>query len=40
MEIFKPGGGYVYAAEHNLQYGVDVKNIVKMYDSAIKYRDY
>ena len=40
MEIMKPGGGFVFAAEHNLQLGVPEENVTAMYDAAIAYRDY
>ena len=40
MEIMKPGGGWVFAPEHNLQWGVSIKNIIAMFDAAIDYRDY
>jgi len=40
MEIMKPGGGFVFAAEHNLQPGVPTENVVAMYDAAIACRDY
>ena len=40
MDIMKPDGGFVFAAEHNLQLGVPTENIIAMYDAAIKYRDY
>ena len=40
MEIMKPGGGFVFAPEHNLQWGVPIPNIVAMYDAAIEFRDY
>ena len=34
MEIFKPGGGYVFNNIHNIQGGVSPENIVAMYDTA------
>lgn len=40
MELMKPDGGFVFAAEHNLQCGVPVENIVAMYDAAIEFRNY
>lgn len=40
MEIMKPGGGFVFAAEHNLQWGVPAENIIAMYDAAMEFRNY
>lgn len=40
MEIMKPNGGFVFAPEHNLQYGVPIENIIAMYDAAIEFRNY
>lgn len=40
MEIMKPGGGFVFAAEHNLQLGVPMDNIIAMFDTAAQYRNY
>jgi len=34
VETFKPGGGYVFTAIHNIQAGVPPENIVAMYDAA------
>jgi uroporphyrinogen decarboxylase len=34
VEIFKPGGGYVFNNVHNIQAGVPAENIVAMYDAA------
>lgn len=34
MEIFKPGGGYVFNSIHNIQDGVPPENIVALYDTA------
>ncbi len=34
IEIFKPGGGYVFNNVHNIQFGVPPENIVAMYDQA------
>lgn len=33
-EIFAPGGGFVYNAIHNVQYGTPVQNIVAMIDAV------
>ena len=35
-EIFAPGGGYVFAAAHDLQYGVPPENILAMVDAALE----
>jgi uroporphyrinogen decarboxylase len=40
MEIFKPGGGYVFCQIHNIQAGVSPENIVAMFNAAKKYRNY
>lgn len=34
VEIFAPGGGYVFAPVHNIQAGVPPENIVAMFDAA------
>jgi uroporphyrinogen decarboxylase len=34
LEIFKPGGGYVFNNVHNIQVGVPPENIVALFDSA------
>jgi uroporphyrinogen decarboxylase len=34
LEIFKPGGGYVFNNIHNIQSGVPPENIVAMYEAA------
>jgi uroporphyrinogen decarboxylase len=34
IEIFKPGGGYVFCNCHNIQAGVPPENIVALYDTA------
>ncbi len=40
MEIMMPGGGFIFAPEHNLQPNAPIENIVAMYDTAIACRDY
>ncbi len=40
LEIFKPGGGYVFNNIHNIQAGVPVENIVAMYEAAYEYGFY
>jgi uroporphyrinogen decarboxylase len=34
LEIFKPGGGYVFNNIHNIQSGVPAENIIAMYEAA------
>jgi len=34
MEIWKPGGGYVFNNVHNIQAGVPPENVIALYDSA------
>jgi uroporphyrinogen decarboxylase len=34
LEIFKPGGGYVFNNVHNIQAGVPAENIAAMFDAA------
>lgn len=34
LEVFKPGGGYVFNNVHNIQPGVPPENIVAMYEAA------
>jgi uroporphyrinogen decarboxylase len=40
IEIFKPGGGYVFNNVHNIQYGVPAENIVALFDTAYEYGFY
>ena len=40
LEIFKPGGGYVFNNCHNIQVGVPPENIVALYDAALAYGRY
>lgn len=40
MNIFSPGGGFVFAAVHNVQANVPTENIIKLFETAIKYRNY
>ena len=40
LEIFKPGGGYVFNNVHNIQAGVPAENIVAMFDAAYEYGFY
>ncbi|MEG1516276.1 MAG: uroporphyrinogen decarboxylase family protein [Clostridia bacterium] len=38
LEIFAPGGGYVFNQVHNIQPGVPMENILAAYDAALSYR--
>lgn len=38
IEIFAPGGGYVFNQVHNIQPGVPPENIVAVYDAALRHR--
>jgi uroporphyrinogen decarboxylase len=40
LELFKPGGGYVFNNVHNIQYGVPPENIVAMHDAAYEFGFY
>ena len=40
LEIFKPGGGYVFSNVHNIQVGVPSENIIAMYDAAYEFGFY
>lgn len=40
VEIFKPGGGYVFNNVHNIQARVPPENIVAMYEAAYEYGFY
>ena len=40
LEIFKPGGGYVFSNVHNVQPGVPPENIVALYDAAYEFGFY
>ena len=40
VEIFKPGGGYVFNNVHNLQAGIPPENIVAMFDAAYEFGFY
>jgi uroporphyrinogen decarboxylase len=35
-----PGGGYIFAAVHNVQFDVPPENVVALYDSALEYGSY
>lgn len=40
LEIFKPGGGYVFNNVHNIQVGVPAENIVALFDAAYDFGFY
>jgi len=40
IEIFKPGGGYVFNNVHNIQAGVSPENIIALFDAAYEYGAY
>jgi uroporphyrinogen decarboxylase len=40
IEIFKPGGGYVFNNVHNIQAGVPAENIAALFDAAYEYGSY
>ncbi len=40
IEIFKPGGGYVFNSVHNIQPGVPAENIIALFDSAYEFGFY
>ncbi|MCP4749429.1 MAG: hypothetical protein GY866_00915 [Proteobacteria bacterium] len=40
MEIFKPGGGYVFTADHDIQEHVLPEKILAAFQTAQKYREY
>jgi len=40
MDIFKPGGGYVFNQVHNIQANVPPENIVAMLEAAYRFGRY
>ena len=38
LQVFAPGGGYVFAPVHNIQAGVPPENVIAMYDTARRFR--
>jgi uroporphyrinogen decarboxylase len=40
LELWKPGGGYVFNNVHNLQAGIPPANIVALYDAAHEFGHY
>jgi len=37
IDVFAPGGGFVFAAVHNIQPDISPEKIVKLYESAYRY---
>jgi len=40
INTFGKGGGFVFAADHNLQYGIPIKNVDAMIRTIVKYGNY
>jgi hypothetical protein len=40
MEIFGPGGGFVFNPIHNVQSGVPLENLLALYEAVNEFRDY
>jgi uroporphyrinogen decarboxylase len=40
IEVMAPGGGYVFVPTHNIQPDVSPDRIDKLYQSALRFRDY
>ena len=40
IDIFKPGGGYVFNNVHNIQYGVPADNIIAFFEAVYEYGFY
>ena len=40
INIFSPGGGFIFAAVHNIQANVPTENIIKLFKTAILHRNY
>jgi len=40
MEVFKPGGGYIFNGIHNIQADVPPENVVALFDAAYEYGSY
>lgn len=40
IELFKPGGGYIFNNVHNIQAGVPAENILAMYEAAYEFGFY
>jgi uroporphyrinogen decarboxylase len=40
IDDLAPGGGYVFAAIHNIQVGVPIQNVMAMFQTALEYGVY
>jgi uroporphyrinogen decarboxylase len=40
LDVFKPGGGFVFQQVHNIQANVPPENIIAMFDAANEFREY
>ena len=40
IRTFGPGGGYVISSVHNVQPGIPVENLLALYETIKKFRDY
>jgi len=40
LEVFKPGGGYVFNNVHNIQFGVPAENIIALFEAAYEFGFY
>ena len=40
IQVFAPGGGYVFAPVHNIQAGVSPQNVISMFDTALSHAAY
>lgn len=40
LDIWKPGGGYVFNNVHNIQAGVPAANVIAMYDAVHEFGAY
>ena len=40
IKILSPGGGFVFAAVHNIQANAPIENIIKLFETVIKFREY
>ncbi len=38
VEVFAPGGGYVFTSVHNVQANIPPENVIAMYDTALHYQ--
>ena len=40
IKILSPGGGFVFSAVHNIQANTPIENIIKLFETVIKHREY